>query len=188
MEQVIIIGGGISGLSTALYTAKAGLKTVVFDQSQSQITRVSHLQNYPGIKEVTGHDFINTLKEQVSDLNVTIHEEEVTRVEKKEHFFIIHTTNNRFEAKYVVLATNINQSILESFNITSDTNPFVPSRKIKSAMDIGYEGETQIENLYLSGLLTNIESQAIIVAGQGAHIGIKIASKELNKPYMWHDV
>lgn len=188
MEQVIIIGGGISGLTTALYTAKAGLKTVVFDQSHSQITKVSHLQNYPGIKETTGHDLINTLKDQVSGLNVTIHKEEVTQVEKKDNLFIIQTTNNRYEAKYVVIATNMNKSILESFKIASDTNPFVPSGKIKSAINIGYEGETHIENLYLAGLLTNIESQAVIVAGQGAHIGIKIASKELNKPYMWHDV
>ncbi|WP_062198137.1 NAD(P)/FAD-dependent oxidoreductase [Massilibacterium senegalense] len=188
MEQVIIIGGGISGLTCAMYTAKAGLKTLVFDGNQSQITKVKELQNYPGFEKISGTELITQIKEQIKPFGAILSEEQVINVEKNRDIFTIKTNEGEYQAKYVVLASNMDKSILESFDISSDTNPFIPSGKIKSAIGIGYEGETKIENLYLAGLQTMIESQAVVVAGQGAHVGIKIASKELGKSYMWHDL
>jgi thioredoxin reductase (NADPH) len=39
--DVLIVGGGLSGLSAAIFTSRAGLNTVVFDKGESTISRVA---------------------------------------------------------------------------------------------------------------------------------------------------
>ena len=49
----VIVGGGIAGLSAALYTARANLKTLVIEASQygGQIVNSLEVENYPGVED-----------------------------------------------------------------------------------------------------------------------------------------
>ena len=51
--DVIIIGGGPGGYSAGLYTARAGLKTVVLEKLSAggQMALTSQIDNYPGFEE-----------------------------------------------------------------------------------------------------------------------------------------
>lgn len=66
--DVIIIGSGPAGLSAALYSARAKMKTLLLERSKAggQIVITDEVANYPGsIKEATGPSLIARMEEQV---------------------------------------------------------------------------------------------------------------------------
>jgi len=62
--DALVIGGGPAGLSAALFTAKNGLDTVVFDTDGTWMHK-AHLFNYLGIDSVDGSAFVHDAREQV---------------------------------------------------------------------------------------------------------------------------
>jgi len=70
MFYVIIVGGGIAGGSAAMYTAYAGLKTIVFDTEASQLFETEVIQNYPGIPLISGRQLWQTIQKQALDFGV----------------------------------------------------------------------------------------------------------------------
>lgn len=190
MYDVIVIGGGVAGLSAAIFTSKAGLKTAVFDKGQSQITRISSVQNIPGLPEgISGLVWIDQAKKQVRKFQGTIEDQVVLEVNKKDDgTFEVKTEENIYPSKYVIVATNTNKTLLAPFGFEEVTNSHVPGGKAKSILQIPWTGETKVENLYLAGVITEIPSQVSVSLGQGAAVGIAVASKEKGTPFMWHDI
>jgi len=185
--DVIIVGGGISGLSAAVYTGKAELKTLVFDTGQSQIKRISKLNNYPGIEGISGEELLSVYRKQAEAAGAEVRDEEVTGAKKDGEEFLVETASGTYRSKYLVIASNTNHSLLDAFGIEVEVNPRIP-RPLNQMKGGDGSGETGIENLYVAGLLAGLPSQAVVAAGQGAAIGVKIASRVLDKPYMWHDI
>ncbi|HDH06872.1 MAG TPA: FAD-binding protein, partial [Thermoproteales archaeon] len=53
--DIIIVGGGIAGLTAALYTSRQNLKTIVITMDiGGQLLITSEIQNYPGFKSISG--------------------------------------------------------------------------------------------------------------------------------------
>lgn len=103
--DVIIIGKGPAGISAALYTVRANLKTLVIGGSDSSLRKARKIENYYGFSEVISGEFL--LKEgelQAARLGAELLEDEVISIEKKELFEVI-TTKQTFFAKAVLLAT-----------------------------------------------------------------------------------
>lgn len=190
MYDVIVIGGGVSGLSSAIFTSNAGLKTLVLDKGQSQITRVSSVQNIPGFPEgISGVEWIDNSKKQVKKFNGEIREESVEQVNKTDDgLFEVKTENELYQSKYVIIATNVNKALVEALEFEIETNSKVPNGKAKSVKNVSWDGETKIENLYLAGLMNELPSQVSVTLGQGAAVGIAVVSKEKGQPYIWHDL
>lgn len=189
MFDVIIIGGGISGLSAAIYTAYGKLSTLVIDTESSQVKKVGTLKNYPGIIETSGDALLDTLRVQAETFGSKRTLEEVSTIEKNEDVFEVKTDEgNSYTSKYVIVATNLKTSILEEMGFELEVNKKVPSGKIKQVVGVGFDGATTKENLFIAGLLTGISSQSVIAAGQGAQLGVDIVTKETGKTYIWHDV
>lgn len=190
MYDVIIIGGGVAGLSASLFTAKAGLKTLVLDKGQSQIKRVSSVQNIPGFPEgISGVDWIANTRKQVEKFNVKINEETVIEALKDENgLFEIKTEQENYQAKYLIIASNANEALISGFGLSLSPNSLIPNGKGKAVAMQNWNGETEVENLYLAGLITELPSQVSVVLGHGAAVGITVASKEKEQPFMWHDL
>jgi thioredoxin reductase (NADPH) len=111
MYESIIIGGGISGLTAALYLARAGIKTLVLESfvCGGQIINSPNIENYPGIPNISGYDLISNLKKQVSSYsNVDIICEEVKEVTLDK----VITSNSEYSYKTLIVATGLKRKVL----------------------------------------------------------------------------
>ena len=92
--DVAIIGAGPGGLSAAIYAARGGLKTVVFEKALigGQIVLSAVVEHYPGSEEtLSGFDIIDKIKKQAERFEAEIREEEIVSLEDKGKSKIIKT-------------------------------------------------------------------------------------------------
>ena len=71
--DVVIIGGGTTGLSACIYTLRSGLSTLLVEGTVfgGQVINADAIENFPGFPQgITGPDLVAALQEQASDLGV----------------------------------------------------------------------------------------------------------------------
>ncbi|OGK09517.1 thioredoxin-disulfide reductase, partial [Candidatus Roizmanbacteria bacterium RIFCSPHIGHO2_01_FULL_35_10] len=106
-ENVIIIGGGPAGLAAALYTARAGLKPLMFAGSPpgGQLMLTSEVENYPGFESILGPELIQKYRTHVQKFGVRILDQNITKVLFNKSPFTLDTVENSYQAKAVIIAT-----------------------------------------------------------------------------------
>jgi len=176
---VAIVGGGPAGLSAALFTAKNGLETTVFDTDETWMHK-AHLFNYPGIGSIDGSDYIGILRDQVDDFGVERHEAEVTDISHDGDGFTVTADGDEHASDYVVLATGANRDLAESLGC-DDTD--------EGTVDVDVTMETSVEDAYATGAMVRAEEwQAVISAGDGAAAALNILTKEKGEHFHDFDV
>lgn len=107
MFDIIIIGAGISGMTAALYGARAGKSVLLLDGNSfgGQIVNSNEVDNYPGIKSIDGFSLMRNLYEQVLELDVVYKGEKV--LELKDNNTVI-TSNGEYTGKTLIIATGLN--------------------------------------------------------------------------------
>ena len=180
MVHVAIVGGGPAGLTTALFTAKNGLETTVFDTDGTWMHK-AHLFNYPGIGSVDGSVFLENLRDQVDSFDVDRQQGvEVTAVSETDGEFTVETEEEDHEADYVVLATGANRDLAEEMGCAVTD---------EGVVDVDVDMETSVDDAYATGAMVRAEEwQAVISAGDGAAAALNILSKEKGEHYHDFDV
>lgn len=107
MFDIIIVGAGTAGLSAAIYGLRAGKSVLLFDGSSygGQIVNTPDIENYPGIKHISGYDFATGLYQQAKDLGAELRIEKVLSIEDLGQTKKVRTTGGEYEARAVILAT-----------------------------------------------------------------------------------
>ena len=123
LYDVLILGGGPSGLTAAIYTARASLKTLVIGGAPSggQLTLTSEVENFPGFPNgIQGLDLIQSFKDQALKFGTIHAEENVVKVMGTfESGFSVETDgHNVYKGKSVIIATGASAKWL---NIESET-------------------------------------------------------------------
>ncbi len=106
MTDVIIIGGGPAGLSTAIYAKRAGLSVKVLDKGAGdcQLTKATEVENYLGFNSISGLELHAAFTEHAKAQEIQIVKKAVVSVEKTEQGFKVFTKKDEFECRYLVLA------------------------------------------------------------------------------------
>ena len=85
-KELAIIGGGIAGVSCALYAKRAGITPVVFEKTAigGQLAYINRVDNYPGIKMgMKGVELLEVLKTSLEELDIEVIGEEVRNVKEE---------------------------------------------------------------------------------------------------------
>ena len=103
--DVIIVGNGPAGLSAALYTSRANLKTLVIGKDDGALTKADRIENYFGMAEpISGCELVENTKKQARTLGAELMEDEIFHISRNGGFRL-EGRKGVYEAKTVLLAT-----------------------------------------------------------------------------------
>lgn len=104
--DVAIIGSGPGGMTAAIYAARAGLKTVIFEKATigGQMGYTNEIENFPGIDNISGFDLAMILDKQAKKFNTEYINEEISSIKKDGSLFKLTTSNSEYSAHTVILA------------------------------------------------------------------------------------
>lgn len=106
--DVIIIGGGPAGLTTAIYTRRGHYKTLLLERKNlgGNAFTTKKIKNYPAFKSISGPDLTDRMAAQVEQLGAVVHGgEPVKSISKQGDYFQVQTTLQTYKGRAVVLAT-----------------------------------------------------------------------------------
>lgn len=105
-HQVIIIGGGPAGLTSAIYLKRAGYEVLVIEREEigGQIAISNKVANYPGVPDVDGETLSETMRKQAISFGASIVREEVKSVSLSDEKNVVTTDKGLYECRVLVYA------------------------------------------------------------------------------------
>ncbi len=174
MYDIIIVGGSAAGLTSALYTSRQGMNTLVITKDiGGQMLLTNEIQNYPGFHSISGFELATKLKEQAESYGANFVYDEVTGLEEDKDCpgmcFKVKTLQDTFNALSVILAFG------------------------KTPMDLGVPGEQELKGRGVSycavcdGPLFRGKVVSVIGSGEQALDAVNYLSSVAKSVYFIHN-
>ncbi len=111
LYDMIIIGAGTAGLTAALYGARAGKTVLVLEEKVNggQIVNSPEVENYPGIKRISGFQFIQELQQQVEQSGAVILNRQAEKLVDQGGRKVVMTCDGLYEGRSAILCTGVVQ-------------------------------------------------------------------------------
>lgn len=178
--DVIIVGGGVSGLSAGIFTARANFRTLILEFGGSIVKRNAHLENYPGFPAgIDARLYVQMLEDQVRRTGGRIRRKRVTGVRKEGTRFSVRTEQNSFVCGSVIAASWSNTEYLNELDLEFE------EQGSKRFLVTDRNGRTGVPGLYGAGRLAGQYHQAIVCAGHGAQVALTMI-EDSDRPF-YHD-
>lgn len=105
--DMIIVGGGVAGLSASIYASRYNMKVLILTEALGGTITQTHLvENYPGFTSVSGQELADALIEHAKANNVeTKLGNRVNRITKEGDTFKVEYGQETYEALSVLVAT-----------------------------------------------------------------------------------
>ena len=105
--DVVVIGGGPAGLTTALYLARAKYRVLVIEKDNfgGQITITSEVVNYPGVEHTSGAALTETMRKQAQNFGAEFMLAEVERISVEGDLKSVFTSRGELKCFGILLAT-----------------------------------------------------------------------------------
>lgn len=109
MFDVIIIGGGVSGMTSALYCLRNGKKVLLIESESigGQIAQSPRVENYPTKKETTGAKLSEELFDQISALGAEFEFDNIVKIEEGDKCFHLTGEFDSYISRSVIIANGV---------------------------------------------------------------------------------
>jgi thioredoxin reductase (NADPH) len=108
MREVIVVGGGIAGLSAAIYLARAQRDTLVIDSKHSMAKWEPQVENYLGFpKGVDGEDLLDNGRQQAERYGAEFIEDTIKEIASEDGGFSLRGDDKSYRAARLLFATGI---------------------------------------------------------------------------------
>lgn len=107
MKKIAILGGGVAGLSAAMYALRANAEVTIFEQYGlgGLTATIAEVQNYPSYKSVEGWQLASNMVEQAKALGLKTVRSRVLSLVKNGDTFTVTTEKGAFDFPAVIVAT-----------------------------------------------------------------------------------
>ena len=109
MENVIIIGTGCAGWTSAIYTGRANLNPLVLSGTQpgGQLTTTTEVENYPGFPEgIMGPELMGNMQKQAEKFGARVEYKTVDAISRNDDgTFTLKCGDDELQSKTVIIAT-----------------------------------------------------------------------------------
>ncbi|QDK43975.1 thioredoxin-disulfide reductase [Bdellovibrio sp. HCB185ZH] len=115
VENVIIIGSGPAGLTSAVYTGRANLEPLMIEGEEAggQLMITTEVENYPGFEHgVTGPDLIAVMRKQAERFGTRFITRNVTKVDFSQRPFKVWIGEKLHLAKSIIISTGASAKYL----------------------------------------------------------------------------
>lgn len=179
--DVCIVGGGVAGLTAGIFTARAGLETLVVTAGESILERNAHLENFPGFPAgVNPRLLLEMIREQAERAGCSFVEGPVTRVTTRpDDHLSVSLDDETILTAYVVCTSWADTAYLDELDLG------IVQRGSKRHVDVDDDGATAVDGVYAAGRIAGEEHQSIVAAGHGASVGIAVV-RDSDVPF-YHD-
>jgi thioredoxin reductase (NADPH) len=106
MYDVLIIGGGIAGLSAGMYAGRLKMKTLLLVEARGgTIANTNDITNWPGISKIDGMTLAKQLEQHAKEYAIEIKDTVATEIKKTATGFEVVTPSASYAAKTLLFAT-----------------------------------------------------------------------------------
>ena len=165
MVDLIVTGAGPAGLTAALYATRAGASVIVLDGGApgGKLNLTAEIENYPGVVK-KGPELAYSMYEQCLSFGAKYEFGEVTKIEDLGDHKIVYTAKEKYETKYVFIATGTKERKMGISGEEEMTGHGVsycavcdgPFFKNKVVCVVGGGNSAIEESLYLSDIASHV--------------------------------
>ena len=167
--DLIVIGGGPAGLTSGIYGARSGLKTLVLEKMipGGCVLEASIIQNYPGFpKGISGEELANKMHEQCLNEGAEIRTmENVTEIEIQKDRKAVLTSNGSYYCKSIIIAAGTQyrkigipgEDKFRGYGVSYCALCDGPLFKNRNILVVGGGNCAAIDAIYLSNLVSSVK-------------------------------
>ncbi|MEK4029942.1 MULTISPECIES: thioredoxin-disulfide reductase [Bacillaceae] len=105
--DVIIIGAGPGGMTAAVYTSRANLKTLLIERGVpgGQLQNTEEIENFPSYSHIAGPDLAQNMFEHALKFGAEYEQANVKDIVDEGDVKVVHSDNQTYKARAVIIAT-----------------------------------------------------------------------------------
>lgn len=169
--QTVVVGDGPAGLSAGLLLAKKNETVSLFGENNTKMQQ-AHLYNYPGVRQLSGEEFIRVARHQCRYFGVEFYEQHVVSIDRVDELFRVTTAEGVEQTgNYLILAIgHFSAELISDLGVDIDD---------EGRVIVDDHSRTNIDRVYAAGVATRTDKiQATISVGQGASAALDIIDRE----------